>query len=75
MGYGSGKSAPLDPLHCTICRAMYYDAAVAACGHHFCRFCISPFEDCPLCGADCQPLSSAEELQGDSHICQLRPEL
>lgn len=64
MGYGGGRIAPLAPLSCAICRSLYYDAAATACGHTFCRFCIQPFHDCPLCGADCQPLTQEAELQG-----------
>lgn len=66
MGYGGGGAAKLDPLNCIICRTLFYDAAMAACGHLFCRFCIGPFTDCPLCGADCQPLGPAQEMQGTS---------
>ena len=34
------------------------------CGHRFCRHCITPFRDCPVCGADCQPLSDDADMQG-----------
>ena len=34
------------------------------CGHRFCRHCITPFRDCPICGADCQPLSDDADMQG-----------
>ena len=64
MGFGTGNTAKLDPLNCTLCRALYYDAAATACGHRFCRFCITPFNDCPICGADCQPLSDDADMQG-----------
>lgn len=64
MGYGGGGAGSLDPLNCAICRTLYYDAAAAACGHQFCSFCIQSFQDCPLCGADCQPLAPARQLQG-----------
>lgn len=41
------------------------------CGHRFCRHCITPFRDCPICGADCQPLSEDADMQGGCmrHTC------
>ncbi len=64
MGFGAGGTAKLDPLNCIICRTLYFDAATTACHHVFCRFCIAPCRDCPICGADCQPLSPDTQMQG-----------
>jgi hypothetical protein len=69
MGFGAGGTARLDPLACIICRTLYYDAAKTACQHRFCRFCIAPFRDCPICGADCKPLGADAEMQG---VCRRR---
>ena len=64
MGFGAGGTAKLDPLNCIICRTLYFDAAQTACRHTFCRFCIAPCRDCPICGADCQPSTSDINMQG-----------
>ena len=65
MGFGAGNTAKLDPLACIICRTLYFEAAKTACQHSFCCFCIAPFRDCPICGADCKPLSPDAEMQGE----------
>jgi len=66
LGFGSDNTAKLDPLNCVLCRSLYFQAAQTVCGHRFCRPCIEPFRDCPLCGADCKPLSGDAEMQGDA---------
>ena len=43
---------------------MYYDAVKPVCGHTFCRNCLAPFHDCPVCGADVKGVQPESELQG-----------
>eukprot|EP00250_Pteridium_aquilinum_P006041 c16028_g1_i1 orf=123-1163(+) len=64
LGYDSGSSFKLGPLSCVICRALLFQTSKCVpCGHLFCRFCISRFEDCPLCGAGIESLTADDELQ------------
>lgn len=63
LGFGSDNTAKLDPLNCVLCRSLYHEAVATVCGHRFCRHCITPFRDCPVCGADCQPLSDDADMQ------------
>lgn len=63
LGFGSDNTAKLDPLNCVLCRSLYHEAVATVCGHRFCRHCITPFRDCPICGADCQPLSDDADMQ------------
>lgn len=66
LGFGSDNTAKLDPLNCVLCRSLYFETAQTVCGHRFCGPCIGPFRDCPLCGADCKPLSADAEMQGEA---------
>lgn len=64
LGYDSGSSFKLGPLSCVICRALlFHTSKCVPCGHIFCRFCISSFEDCPLCGAGIEDITADDELQ------------
>lgn len=63
LGYDSG-SFKLGPLSCVICRALLFDSSKCIpCGHLYCRFCISRFQDCPLCGADIEGIEADSNLQ------------
>lgn len=64
-GYGADAGPKLSELDCTICQTLLFDASKAVpCGHKFCRYCLSKFKDCPLCGADVAGIESAKDLQG-----------
>ncbi|KAI5057284.1 hypothetical protein GOP47_0027299 [Adiantum capillus-veneris] len=64
LGYDSGSSFKLGPFSCVICRALLFNTSKCVpCGHLFCRFCISRFGDCPLCGAGIESLAADDELQ------------
>eukprot|EP00887_Chlorella_sp_A99_P002779 scaffold6.g2779.t1 len=66
LGFGSASKGPtLGRFHCPLCRCLYHDRVVTSCGHGFCRGCIGPCRDCPLCGADvgaCAPDPGTQEL-------------
>jgi len=64
LGFGAGNQAKLDPLNCMLCRALYFDAVRTQCGHVFCRACVEKGESCAICGADCRPLQSDDDMQG-----------
>lgn len=64
LGYDSGSSFKLGPLSCVICRALLFQTSrCVPCSHIFCRFCISRFRDCPLCGAGIEGVTADDELQ------------
>lgn len=64
LGYDSGSSFKLGPLSCVVCRALLFDTSKCVpCGHIYCRFCISRFKDCPLCGAGIESIEADDELQ------------
>lgn len=39
--------------------------AAQPCSHRFCRFCITPFRDCPACGRDIDALTDDVAYQGE----------
>lgn len=45
-------------------QALYFDAVRTQCGHVFCRACVEKGESCAICGADCRPLQSDDDMQG-----------
>lgn len=64
LGYDSGSSFKIGPLSCVICHALLFQTSKCVpCGHIYCRFCISRFQDCPLCGAGIEGITDDEELQ------------
>lgn len=63
FGYDS-TSFKLGPLSCVLCRALLFESTKCVpCGHLFCRFCISRFNDCPLCGAGIDTFEPDNGLQ------------
>ena len=67
-GFSSAASLgpKLSPLHCSLCRSLLHcTAALQPCGHKFCRFCVSPFQDCPVCGCDVEGMQDDIETQGE----------
>ncbi|KAG1675764.1 hypothetical protein FOA52_012420 [Chlamydomonas sp. UWO 241] len=66
LGFGSaaGGAPRLSKLHCTLCRSyLHACTSVVPCGHRFCSFCITPFRDCPTCGADVERLAEETDVQ------------
>ncbi|WOL04596.1 hypothetical protein Cni_G13318 [Canna indica] len=54
----------LGPLSCMICQSLLYQSSKCMpCSHKFCKFCISRFNDCPLCGADIEKIEPDTDLQ------------
>ena len=67
-GFSSAASLgpKLTPLHCSLCRSLLHcTAALQPCGHKFCRFCVSPFQDCPVCGSDVEGMRDDAATQGE----------
>lgn len=63
FGYDS-HTFKLGPLSCMICQALLYQSSKCVpCSHKFCNACISPFKDCPLCGADIEKIEPDTDLQ------------
>eukprot|EP00249_Psilotum_nudum_P014608 c24912_g1_i2 orf=197-1288(-) len=63
FGYDSG-SLKLGPLSCVICRSLLFESSKCVpCGHTYCRFCISRFNDCPVCGVDIDGIEADSCLQ------------
>jgi hypothetical protein len=72
LGFGSSKTRLPSPLHCSICRGLLHDCVrVNACGHKFCRFCISNFKDCPICGVDVDGVTLDTDTNG-AHCRNMR---
>ncbi|XP_050234259.1 protein NCA1 [Mercurialis annua] len=63
LGYDS-QSFKIGPFSCMICQALLFDTAKCVpCSHLFCKFCVSRFKDCPLCGADIEKYEAETNLQ------------
>ncbi|GAX73267.1 hypothetical protein CEUSTIGMA_g721.t1 [Chlamydomonas eustigma] len=64
-GYTAENAGPaLTPLQCSLCHTFLHAcSSLQPCGHKFCRFCVTPFHDCPVCGADVKGLQDEPELQ------------
>ncbi|EEF36838.1 protein NCA1 [Ricinus communis] len=63
LGYDS-RSFKIGPLSCIICQALLFDTTKCVpCNHIFCKACVSPFRDCPLCGADIEKFEAEMNLQ------------
>ncbi|KMZ73835.1 Polycomb complex protein BMI-1 [Zostera marina] len=63
FGYDS-QSFKLGPLSCVICEALLFESSKSMpCSHKYCKFCISRFNDCPICGADIESIEPDVDLQ------------
>ena len=47
------------------CKALFFDAVRTSCDHQFCKQCIAPFCDCPVCGADITDRKPDDALQSE----------
>ncbi|RMZ52791.1 hypothetical protein APUTEX25_000910 [Auxenochlorella protothecoides] len=64
MGFSSEVQQKLGSFHCVLCKSLLHDCVRTACRHEYCRACIERYHDCPICGADAQPLTAAPDVQG-----------
>lgn len=65
-GYGAATGPKLSALHCPLCRALIYESQESEpCGHIFCKYCLSRFRDCPLCGRDVKGSKPHEQTRRD----------
>jgi hypothetical protein len=72
-GFGGGGNEPrMSVLHCTLCKGLLYDAhKIDGCRHIFCKECLGRFRDCPVCGADIEGTTPAEESQGEPALAAM----
>ena len=77
MGFTAADGPRMTQLHCVICKSLLYDCVQLSCSCKYCRYCVSNFQDCPLCGADITSRTAEPELQGAAPLldaaCTLPP--
>ncbi|XP_066336705.1 disease resistance protein RGA5-like isoform X3 [Miscanthus floridulus] len=65
----ANETFKLGELSCTICQALLHECSrCKPCSHKFCKACVSPFKDCPLCGADIEGVEPDAEVQALVHL-------